>query len=114
MKKLISILSLFLVANTVGFAQTITDTLKPQEVQKSTFTCPHHKDVVSDTPGKCSKCGMELVEKTTLKQDPLIKGSQMKASKEKVYECSMCKITSKKPSKCPKCGKEMVEKDHKM
>ena len=25
------------------------------------YTCPHHPDVVSATPGKCPKCGMDLV-----------------------------------------------------
>ena len=28
-----------------------------------TYTCPMHPDVVSDKPGKCPKCGMELVKK---------------------------------------------------
>ena len=27
------------------------------------YTCPMHPDVTSDKPGKCSKCGMALVEK---------------------------------------------------
>lgn len=27
------------------------------------YTCPMHPDVVSDKPGKCPKCGMDLVEK---------------------------------------------------
>ena len=27
------------------------------------YTCPMDKDVVSDKPGKCPKCGMDLVEK---------------------------------------------------
>lgn len=27
------------------------------------YACPMHPDVTSDKPGKCSKCGMELVKK---------------------------------------------------
>lgn len=27
------------------------------------YTCPMHKEVVSDRPGKCPKCGMKLVAK---------------------------------------------------
>jgi hypothetical protein len=27
------------------------------------YTCPMNPDVVSDKPGKCTKCGMNLVEK---------------------------------------------------
>lgn len=25
------------------------------------YTCPSHPEVVQDTPGKCPKCGTELV-----------------------------------------------------
>ena len=28
-----------------------------------TYTCPMHPEVTSDKPGKCPKCGMDLVEK---------------------------------------------------
>lgn len=28
-----------------------------------TYTCSMHPEVISDKPGKCPKCGMELVEK---------------------------------------------------
>jgi len=27
------------------------------------YTCPMHPDVISDKPGKCPNCGMDLVEK---------------------------------------------------
>ncbi len=35
---------------------------KPESAVK-TYTCPMHPEVKSDMPGKCPKCGMDLVEK---------------------------------------------------
>ena len=32
-----------------------------------TYTCPMHSEVTSDKPGKCPKCGMDLVVKKQLK-----------------------------------------------
>lgn len=32
---------------------------------KEIYTCPMHPDVISDKPGKCPKCGMELVKKAS-------------------------------------------------
>lgn len=29
---------------------------------KATYTCPMHPEVISDRPGRCPKCGMDLVE----------------------------------------------------
>jgi len=34
----------------------------------TSFTCSHHTDVVSDKPGKCPKCGMDLVPKQPASQ----------------------------------------------
>jgi multidrug efflux pump subunit AcrA (membrane-fusion protein) len=41
-------------ANTNSVSET-----KP--VAKQLYTCPMHPDVISDKPGKCPKCGMDLV-----------------------------------------------------
>jgi hypothetical protein len=35
----------------------------PAGDQAKQYTCPHHPEVVQDKPGKCPKCGMDLVEK---------------------------------------------------
>ena len=64
------------------------------------YTCPmpEHADVALDKPGKCPKCGMNLVPKNI---------SAIK------YVCPMkedAEVTSDKPGKCPKCGMKLVEK----
>jgi uncharacterized paraquat-inducible protein A len=42
-------------------------TLAPKEKKKTmamkTYTCSMHPEVSSDKPGKCPKCGMDLIEK---------------------------------------------------
>lgn len=48
---------------------------KPKETtsiagNKVIYTCPMHPEEVSDKPGTCPKCGMELVKKV-VKAEPL-------------------------------------------
>lgn len=31
------------------------------EAEMAQYTCPMHPDVISDEPGTCPECGMELV-----------------------------------------------------
>jgi hypothetical protein len=62
------------------------------------YTCTMHPEVISDKPGKCPKCGMELVQK------------KIKTAKQ-YYTCPMhSDVISDKPGKCPKCGMELVKK----
>ena len=63
------------------------------------YTCPmpEHADVVMDKPGKCPKCGMDLVAKN---KEPVVK-----------YTCPMpehADVVMDKPGKCPKCGMNLV------
>lgn len=39
------------------------------------YTCPTHTEVVADMPGKCPKCGADLVQKTDMQmpEDPAMK-----------------------------------------
>ena len=41
-------------------AKGAAETAKPSKV---VYTCPMHPEVTSDKPGKCPKCGMDLVPK---------------------------------------------------
>jgi len=65
-KKLIYLMILatgLVLATNLGLAQN-TLQMKPAKVQqKVQYTCPMHSEVVQDQPGKCPKCGMELVIK---------------------------------------------------
>ena len=67
-----------------------------------------HADVVSNKPGKCTKCGMDL---------NLSPKEKMKMEVVKAYACPMkCEgdKTYGKAGKCPKCGMDLKEKkeDH--
>lgn len=69
------------------------------ETKKVEYTCPMHPEVVSDKPGQCSKCGMDLVKKET-------------NTKKVVYTCSMHpEVGSDKPGQCPKCGMKLQKKE---
>ena len=63
---------------------------------KDVYTCPMHPEVAMDKPGKCPKCGMNLIKKV---------------SEKVVYTCPMHKeVQMDKPGKCPKCGMNLVKK----
>lgn len=74
------------------------------EIAKNMYTCPMPEDsVFSDKPGKCPKCGMELV-KMEMKNDH----QHDKAE----YTCPMHpEITKDRPGKCPICGMDLVKKE---
>src|SRR6476660_8912655 len=71
---------------------------KQQEVMM--YTCPMPEDsVFSDKPGKCPKCGMELIE------------VQHEHGFSAEYTCSMHpEIIKESPGKCRVCGMDLVKK----
>jgi FtsP/CotA-like multicopper oxidase with cupredoxin domain len=62
-----------------------------------TYTCPMHPEVTSDQPGRCPKCGMNLVP------------TPAPAATTTTYTCPMHpEVTSDQPGRCPKCGMNLV------
>jgi len=58
------------------------------------YACPMHPEVVSDTPGRCPKCGMELLAT---------------AAPAPSYACPMHpEVVSDTPGRCPKCGMKLL------
>jgi len=71
--------------------------LVKKEAVSVQYTCPMHPEVISDKPGQCPKCGMDLVKKEVAKVE---------------YTCPMHpEVLSDKPGKCPKCGMDLVKKE---
>lgn len=54
----------------------------------SKYVCPMHPDVISDEPGTCPKCGMELVEVKGEMHPPLRKASEGHSQMKPVSEMS--------------------------
>jgi P-type Cu+ transporter len=63
-------------------------------LNKQSFTCPMHLEVVQTTPGACPKCGMAL--------DP---ATPFTATERTEYTCPMHpEIVREAPGSCPICG----------
>jgi hypothetical protein len=76
MKKVTSIvfaliLTGFIVFSVAAQSKPASDTAKMKRVKTpAQYTCTMHPEVLSNKPGKCPKCGMTLVKKTTAKAKP--------------------------------------------
>jgi len=59
--------------NTMESNDTNQNSQESVQNTSKVYTCPMHPEVLSDTPGKCPKCGMELVvqNSVTNSQDPM-------------------------------------------
>jgi membrane fusion protein, copper/silver efflux system len=80
---------------------------KTKAAEKVVYTCPMHPEVISDKPGECPKCGMDLVKMEIPSSDS--------TSVQKIeYACPMHPdVISDKPAECPKCGMDLVKVENK-
>ncbi|HEY9787856.1 MAG TPA: heavy metal-binding domain-containing protein [Candidatus Obscuribacterales bacterium] len=89
-----------------GKAQVWKATALSPDAGARKYQCPMHPEVVSDKPGKCPKCGMDLVPVTGARD------KSAGAAAKKQYTCTMHpEVISDKPGKCPKCGMDLVPKE---
>lgn len=47
------------------FAQSDSTKIKTISTDSIIYTCPMHPEIISAQPGKCPKCGMDLVQKNS-------------------------------------------------
>ena len=81
--KLFFTVAILLVTVSFASAQSTKNTQpksKTDTTAKAVYTCPMHPEVISDKPGKCPKCGMDLVKKKTAK-DGSMNGMKMDSTK---------------------------------
>ena len=95
------------------------------QAQSVSYTCPMHPEVHSPKPGKCPKCGMNLVKEKTKAKPKTVKVVKPKnnpaTSENKEtdgvakYTCPMHpEVVSDKPGNCPKCGMKLVPQEKKV
>jgi len=106
MKKILFVAIALLITVTGVFAQAKVDR-KGSKSAEVAYTCPMHPEVLLDKPGKCPKCGMELV--SCPKRPEIDRRGSKSASL--VYYCPKHpNMKSDKPGKCPMCGATLVTK----
>ena len=90
--------------------------------QTQQYTCPMHPEVVSDQPGECPECGMDLVpmdEVSTSQHDAhdhsgegtngTHEGHSKNGMASGTYTCPMHPdVISDSPGECPECGMDLV------
>jgi hypothetical protein len=91
-----------------GMAMEETSQNKNSSGKNDKYVCTMD-GMTSNEPGKCSKCGMEMVKVIEKKRNFTVKGSQSNTEIVTKYVCKMDGQTSDKSGKCPKCGMVMKE-----
>jgi hypothetical protein len=86
-------------------AETEQTSMETEGDQVTTYTCPMHPEVMSDEPGKCPECGMNLVEAGS--EDATMDASETDMV---MYTCPMHpEVQTHEPGECPDCGMDLVK-----
>lgn len=75
------------------------------EVTETYYTCPMHRDVMSEGPGKCPKCGMSLIKKER------VSGRKAAHVPELIFRYTCLdhpEHAATSPGECPMDGKKLV------
>ncbi len=73
---------------------------------EAVYTCPMHPEIRQNKPGKCPKCGMELVMVPGSARAP----NNASAAGDQRYVCPMmCTPATTQPGRCPVCAMELVQ-----
>lgn len=63
MKKIIFMLCIGIAISILDSCENKKSETKEMKTASVQYTCPMHPEVLSDKPGSCPKCGMDLVKK---------------------------------------------------
>jgi len=66
---IVLVAGLFLAGSTFNNAYGQTTPKTEKKAKEVKYTCPMHPEVLASKPGKCPKCGMDMVEKKEVKKD---------------------------------------------
>jgi Cu(I)/Ag(I) efflux system membrane fusion protein len=76
MKKMLIMMSIAAMVALVSCSNSTNNSSSPQNSQEAAkhiyYTCTMHPEIHSDKPGKCPKCGMELVEREESVKDSTV------------------------------------------
>jgi membrane fusion protein, copper/silver efflux system len=108
-----------------------TDHSAVQTAQPGQYTCPMHPEVISDTAGQCSKCGMNLGQVPKVKPGQYTCPMHLEVISDTAGRCPKCnmfleqvpaesqsftcpmhpEVVSDTAGSCPKCGMDLVKKE---
>jgi hypothetical protein len=89
------LLTFYVQINANSNSETNLNGSSSETMNASVYTCPMHPDVISDAPGQCPKCGMDLVLKTDdTQKSNTAKCENMDNCKDKGCNMEKCKGNS--------------------